>query len=157
MVKRSDSILALFWIALGIFIAAESCTLKLGKLQSPGSGLMPFLLGIILVLCSLPILVQSLLMVKEEVKQGGEGVWSGIDYKKITIVLASLTAYSLFLEKIGYLVSAFFVLLILFRSIESQKWSLVLILSIITVFVTYLFFGVILKVELPSGPIRIIY
>jgi len=46
-------------------------------------------------------------------------------------------------------------LLILFKSIESQKWSLVLILSLVTVIVTYLLFGVILKVELPPGFIRI--
>lgn len=153
--KRNDVIPAMVWMGLGIALAIGSYKLKLGSLHTPGPGLMPFLLGIALSLCSIPIVVRSIQMITRKFKERDEDVWSGIDFKKLILVVASLIGYAVLLESVGYLVTAFLVLVILFKTVESQKWSLVVVLSVLSVISTYLLFVVILNVQLPSGLLRI--
>lgn len=153
--KKNDLIPAMIWMGLGSALMIGSYKLKLGSMHTPGPGLMPFLLGIALSLCSLPILVRSFQMIMRKSKQRDEGVWSGIDFKKLILVVASLIGYAVVLEGAGYVVTAFLVLLILFKTVESQRWPLVLVLSVLTVISTYLLFVVILNVQLPSGLLRI--
>lgn len=153
--KKSDLIPALIWLGLGIAVAVGSYRLELGTMHAPGPGLMPFILGVILSLCSLPILVRSIQMTIIKAKLRDEGIWSGIEFKKLIIVLASLIGYAVLIERVGYVVITFLVLLILFKTVETQKWSLVLLLSFLTVISTYVLFGVILKITLPSGLLRI--
>lgn len=146
---------AMFWMGLGIAVAVSSYRLRLGTLENPGPGLAPFLLGIMLSLCSLPILVRSFLVMMKNEKGGDESIWSGIQFKKLIIVVASLLGYWMFLEKIGFILTTFLLLLILFKTMDSQKWRAVLVASILTVLVVFIVFVVVLRVELPSGVWRI--
>ena len=51
----------LFWVALGIFVSTYAyIKLGIGKFNAPGSGLMPFLLGILFGLLALYKLVISI-------------------------------------------------------------------------------------------------
>jgi putative tricarboxylic transport membrane protein len=154
-VKRNDVIPAMVWMGLGIALAIGSYKLKLGSLHTPGPGLMPFLLGIALSLCSFPVLVRSLQMIMRRPKQRSESIWAGINFKKLILVVASLIGYAVVLEGFGYVVTAFLVLVILFKTVESQRWTTVLVLSVLTVISTYLLFVFILSVQLPSGFLRI--
>jgi putative tricarboxylic transport membrane protein len=153
--KKSDLIPALIWLGLGIAVAVGSYRLELGTMHTPGPGLMPFILGVILSLCSLPILVRSIKMTIIKAKKRNESIWSGVEFKKLIVVLVSLIGYAVLIERIGYVVITFLVLLVLFKTVETQKWSLVLLLSFLTVISTYVLFVIILKVMLPSGWLRI--
>jgi hypothetical protein len=55
------------------------------------------------------------------------------------------------LEKVGYVIATFLLLVILFRVIGSRKWLFALMASAIVVFLSYLLFVTLLKVEMPSG------
>jgi putative tricarboxylic transport membrane protein len=149
--KKNDLIPAIIWIILGIAVAIGSYRLKLGNLANPGPGLMPFLLGIALLVCSFPVLIHSFLKMMRKTEQEEKIIWSEIDFKKLVIVLTSLIGYAVILEKIGFVTTTFLLLSILFKTVDSQKWFSVLIASILTVIITYFLFVVILKVELPSG------
>jgi putative tricarboxylic transport membrane protein len=149
--KKNDLIPAIIWIILGIAVAIGSYRLKLGNLANPGPGLMPFLLGIALLVCSFPVLIHSFLKMMRKTEQKEKIIWSEIDFKKLVIVLTSLIGYAVILEKIGFVTTTFLLLSILFKTVDSQKWFSVLIASILTVIITYFLFVVILKVELPSG------
>jgi hypothetical protein len=153
--KKIDLIPAIFWMGLGIAVAVSSYRLHLGTLANPGPGLAPFFLGIILSLCSLPILVRSFLVILRNQKQKDEPIWSGIQFKKLIIVVASLLGYWIFLEKIGFVLTTFLLLLILFKTMGSQRWRSVLVASILTVLVVYTVFVVVLRVVLPAGVWRI--
>jgi len=153
--KKNDLIPAMIWVALGIAVAVGSYKLQLGTLRNPGPGLMPFLLGIILLLCSLPILVRSLMVIKIKAKQGDGGIWSGVQFKRLILVLASLVGYGMIIEEVGFIVSTFFLLFVLFKIIGSRKWLFALITSVIVVLLSYLLFVVVLDIELPSGIWRI--
>jgi putative tricarboxylic transport membrane protein len=155
-VKKSDLIPALFWLALGAFVSFKSLGLDLGVLESPGPGMFPFLIGITLILCSLPIVVVSVTSGKEEMAPSKESVWRGINFSKVGMVVASLAIYAVVLEKIGYFLSAFLVLIILFRSIGSKKWSSSVIIAFLTTVMAYFLFAVLLGVELPAKLVRML-
>lgn len=150
--KKKDLIPAFIWMGLGIAVAAISYGLQLGTLRNPGAGLMPFLLGILLSLCSVPILIGSLLTIsRTKAKQGDEGIWSGVQFKRLIFVVFSLVCYAMILEKVGFVIATFLLLIILFRVIGSRKWLFALMTSAIVVFLSYLLFVTLLKVEMPSG------
>ena len=153
--KQNDLIPALIWLGLGIAVAVGSNKLKLGTLANPGPGLMPFLLGIVLSLCSLCILIDSIQAIRVKMSRKDEGIWSGVDFKKLIFVLASLLGYALILEVLGFTVTTFLLLLILFKAIGSRGWPFALAGSAFTAILIYLLFFAVLKVELPSGLFRI--
>lgn len=154
--KKNDLIPALFWLALGAFVSVRSLSLDLGVLESPGPGMFPFLTGIALILCSLPIVVVSVTSGKKEMAPSKESAWRGIDFRKVGMVVASLAIYAVVLEKIGYFLSAFLVLIILFRSIGSKKWSSSVIIAFLTTLMAYFLFAVLLGVELPAKLVRML-
>ncbi len=147
--KRYSFVVLSFWIALSLFILFFSYRLELGGFRSPGPGLMPFLIGILLLMTALFSLVRSLLRgyngprhLPEKERQ--------IPFRKISLVVASLLAYSFLLERLGYLLTAILVLTLLFRNVGSNRWSFSLAISIVTALMTYLFFTY-LGVIFPGG------
>jgi putative tricarboxylic transport membrane protein len=149
--KKKDLIPAFIWMGLGIAVAAISYGLQLGTLRNPGAGLMPFLLGILLSLCSVPILIDSLLTIRNKAKQGDESIWSGVEFKRLILVIISLICYAMILEKVGFVIATFLLLIILFKVIGSRKWLFTLMASATVVFLSYLLFVTLLKVEMPWG------
>jgi putative tricarboxylic transport membrane protein len=113
--------------------------LNLGRFHSPGPGLMPFILGVLLLIVSLYLLIISLFKIggKKEIPKKEP---SQIDFVKIGLVLISLFVYTLLLEKLGYLITTFLLLIVLFRSAGSKRWRSVLIASTLAVFLTYFVF-----------------
>jgi len=148
---KIDLIPGIIWMILGIAVAISSYRLRLGNLTNPGPGMMPFLLGIALSLCSLPVLIRSISSFVRQTRSVYEPIWSEVEFKKVLIVLGSLIGYSLALEKVGFVITTILLLLILFKAVDSQKWPSVLIASFITVIFTYFLFVVFLKLEVPSG------
>ena len=149
--KKNDIYPAAIWLGLGIAVTITSYHFRLGSLVSPGPGLMPFLLGIILSICSVPILIRSFLLFEKTEKDKDKGIWLGVQFKKLFLVVGSLIGYIAFFEKIGFVLATFILLLVLFKIVDSQKWRWALIASSLTVLITYFLFVVFLKVELPSG------
>lgn len=98
--KKGDLLLATIWLVLGIAVAVISYTLKLGSLRNPGPGLQPFLLGLILSICSLPFLVRSFLAIRVKETEVEEGIWSGIEFKKLILTVALLLSYIMLLSTV---------------------------------------------------------
>jgi putative tricarboxylic transport membrane protein len=137
--KKYHIIVIIFWIWLSLFVTVLSYKLNLGRFHSPGPGLMPFILGVLLLIVSLYLLIISLFKIggKKEIPKKEP---SQIDFVKIGLVLISLFVYTLLLEKLGYLITTFLLLIVLFRSAGSKRWGSVLIASTLAVFLTYFVF-----------------
>jgi putative tricarboxylic transport membrane protein len=149
--RDNDWIPGTVWLVLGLAVLWGSVRLKLGSLVNPGPGLMPFILGAGLTICSLFILIQTPLLKLRKKKGPRQSIWTDVDFKKIILVVGCLLGYTFMLEKVGFALTTFLILTILFKAVGSQKWPRVLIASISTVVISYLVFIVILKVELPAG------
>lgn len=149
--EKNDLFPAIVWLALGIAVMTISYKLKLGSLENPGPGLMPFLWGTILFICSLPILIRSFPMIPSHGRQEGPGMWAGVELRKIILTLASLAGYIALLEKIGFTITTFALLVLMYRFVGSQKWRWVFVSSALTMLIAHFLFVTCLKVELPSG------
>jgi putative tricarboxylic transport membrane protein len=146
----------LIWIIIGLAVMVVSYQMSLGTLHTPGPGLLPFLLGSLLIVVSLPILIGSLLLFRKTVPESRAAeIWAGVEFKNVLIIIISLVAYALLLEKLGFILTAFLFLFVLFATFDFQRWLFALGVSSVTIFITYILFNVVLRVELPSGLLRI--
>jgi putative tricarboxylic transport membrane protein len=128
----------------GILLAIAGWLLDPGTSKLPGPGFFPLLIA---------------------VTMGGLGLWlllrPGRDEKPLrsessrwssfTLALASIIAYAVLLQDVGYLISTFGLLLIQFRWVEKQNWRLSLLTAGMAAIISLVVFRVFLKVPLPPG------
>jgi putative tricarboxylic transport membrane protein len=137
-VKKYHIIPTLFWLGLSLFVMTFSLRLGLRGFHNPGPGLAPFVLGLLLLLISLYVLIISLLKKGRGNETPGEGQ-SRTNYGKIGFVLVALFAYSFLLERLGFLMTTWIFLFLLFRSM-GNRWITTLVASTSTVLATYFVF-----------------
>jgi putative tricarboxylic transport membrane protein len=146
-VKRTYVIVNIFWLVLSTAVCVESWSLKVGGLHNPGPGFLPFYTAILLGLLALISLLQTL--------KGAQGsaseIWGGIQFGKLSILLGALFLYVFLLDRLGFLLGTFLLLLVLFRIVEPYGWKTVLFSSLLTTAGTYLFFVLLLESRLPRG------
>jgi putative tricarboxylic transport membrane protein len=147
--KKYDQISSLVWMCIAILICVESfISFPLGSLNDPGPAFLPFWSGIILFVFSFVLYVQARIRTTDDVQE----LWySAKRGKKLLFVLVVLFAYALFLDVLGFLLDTFLLLLILFRSIEPQRWVVSIGGSVIASILSYLVFDVWLSCQLPRG------
>lgn len=150
--KKADLIPAAIWMGMGGMVAGMAYYMKLGTLATPGPGLMPFILGVLLAVFGFFIFMRSI----PAWKKGDEetGMWSGVEFLKLILVLGSLLGYTFLLPKVGFVPMAFLLLLVLFKVIGAQRWLWALISSGVTVAIAFFLFVVLLNLELPAGLLR---
>ena len=150
--ERRDLYFTFFWILLGLFVSIYSYRLGIGRISSPGPGLFPFCLGVIFLLLSFIHLVGEFFHRKKEViMKPGEETSEGV--MKLILLVSSLFVYALILEGLGYLITTFVVLILLFKIAGNRSWIRVTIYSLTTLIITYLFFTY-LGVRFPGGIMR---
>lgn len=98
--KGYDTILFIFWMGFSLFVIFFSHRYGLGTFRNPGAGLMPFLVGLLLLIIPAGFLVRSFFKTRggNEAAKAVREVKGKIDLKKISLVLASLFIYGLLLE-----------------------------------------------------------
>jgi putative tricarboxylic transport membrane protein len=126
-----------------------SYLIGLGEASSPGSGFIPFLTGCLLILLSTINLINIFFIRQNSIRE--KGFWEGIKWDKMVLVVMALFAYLLLLPILGYLVVTFFFLVFLQKLLEPQKWRAILIISTLSVAISYVVFGHWLKVQFPIG------
>jgi putative tricarboxylic transport membrane protein len=141
---------ALFLFAFGGLVCFEARKLEVGKIFKPGPGFFPFWLGAALILVSGMLIIQ---FAGDRRKESDEfkGLWRNLAWEKILFVLIALLLYAFFLESLGYMISTALLMLFLFRAVEPQRWTVVILGSFITSLFTYVLFKVWLQVQLPTG------
>ena len=150
--ERHDRYFTFFWIILALFVFIYSYRLGIGRIGSPGPGLFPFCLGVVFFLLSFMHLVGKLFQRKKEIiMKHEEETSTGV--VKLILLVSSLFAYALLLEGLGYQVTTFLVLILLFKIAGNKSWIRVTIYSLSTLTITYLFFTY-LGVRFPGGIMR---
>ena len=147
--KKAEQIAALFWIAMAGAVCLGSLKLRLGTPSEPGSGFLPFWTGALLGGLALVHLVN----VTVRKGEGGEGdaPAAKMNRKRAWAVVASLLAYAVLLSYCGYLVTTFFLMIVLFSLYERRKWWILLGATALLVGCSYLVFHNWLLVQFPRG------
>jgi hypothetical protein len=147
---NNDQVSSGIWLLVSLIICFASLQYKVGTFSSPGSGFLPLLSGMAMALFAAIGFIGATLR-----KRRGE-TWrsflKGLRWEKALIILASLFAYALLLDFIGFSLSTLLFIGFLLRVVIPQRWSLVIGGSVSTTVASYIVFEVLLKAQMPKGP-----
>ena len=138
-------------LVFSLFVCWEARKLGIGSYRTPGPGLVPFSLG--LLLCTLTVFY--LLKTWQSGKMEQEShLWQGLRWGKVMVVFSLLFAYALLLETVGFHLCTLLFLMALFSWVDKQKWYWLYIGSPVITFLFYAVFELWLKIQLPAGFLR---
>lgn len=140
---------ALFSLLFAIYILQGSVKLDVGSMHQPGPGFFPLFGGIILLVFSTTVLLQSILGKSRSVKSKTPD--EGKNIRVIAYASISLLIYTLIFEWLGFVLSTFLLLAFLLRILEHKKWWVELLTAGIISSSAYIIFNYFLKSQLPSG------
>jgi putative tricarboxylic transport membrane protein len=146
-VTGRDRAAAAVLLVFGLIALEEARKLRLGSIARPGPGFFPVVLAAAFSLVCLALLISAWRARDAHVPTGARLSW-----RKIVATMAALFVYAFALERLGFVVTTFVLLLFFFKALERQRWTTALAGSLATAFVTYLVFKVWLQVQLPAGP-----
>jgi putative tricarboxylic transport membrane protein len=146
--KRSQLAVSVVLAGLAGFVLLESRHLSFGSMRVPQTGFFPLLLAALLLIFSTILFAQELF-----------GAASGRPadnilpegWFRIAFTLAAMIGFALVLERLGFLLTTFFLMILLLRAIESQRWRKVFFVAALTAIASYAIFGWILGIPLPGG------
>ncbi len=146
--KKRDLITSIILLALSIAILLEIREFPIGKLSSPQMGFFPLILAVLLGILSLVLLGQAI-----KGKDEGEiPSWVSSGREKIFILTVGiLFIFPIFFERLGYLISVFLLIALLFGTIGKKKWWVVIMVAFFSALASYLVFGILLNTQLPMG------
>ena len=147
--RKYNLISSIFLLVLAGAIMTEASKLSFGSLRAPETGFLPFILSIFLALFSLVLLGQSIKEKKSKEEVSYEmrfGSW-----RRIGLTMGTLLLFTIFVERLGYLISSFLLVAFLLIAIEPQKWWLVIGIAVLSSIGSYVLFVLCLGITLPEG------
>jgi putative tricarboxylic transport membrane protein len=146
--KTLDLASSFFWLVFSIIVFMGSLHVGIGKLHNPGMGFMTLGASGILGILSLVLFLQALLR-KED--QDHEPLFAGKAWKRVVFVLIVLFLYAWLMPIVGYLISTFIGMALLFGVLEKKRIGMVLLCALLSTLITHLIFSKWLNCEFPVG------
>jgi putative tricarboxylic transport membrane protein len=142
-----DRISSIFFLAISIAVFTGSVQLGIGTPRQPGPGFITFgasgLLGII----SLIIFLRTL--IKKE--QSRAATFRGTLWRRVVLSGIMILGYALVMPILGYLITTFLLMFLLYSMIHEQKWYWVIISSLLSSLGSYYLFSKLLNCQFPDG------
>ena len=150
--KNRDTIMAIFWILLGMTIAAWSATFPFGNLEDPGPAYFPAALGLIITVIGILLLIRGKKAQKPNALRPVEPrVSHGPAVRRVVLYLAAMTLSAVLFEVLGFVLTMFLMILFMMRTIAPQGWRTALFYSLISALGSLFVFRILLKTQLPGG------
>ena len=135
-------------LLIAAFVLTASLRLGVGALHDPGSGFVLFWAGVLLAICSFILLGAGLSGKREPAQRPDPG--NPMDRRNVPIVMAALIVYCALLPKLGYAISTFLLMAVLFALGRMKPWMIALA-SLVTVLLSDYLFAHLLRTPLPKG------
>lgn len=142
---RSDQASGVVLLLLALFIGWENRGYPLGSLSEPGPGYVPLMLAIFLGVTGLLIALRG-----TRAQPLAAIAWP--EAPRAVIILLAGGVAALALERVGYRLTIFALLVFFLGVLERKRWYSVLILSAAFSLVSYWLFVDVLRVQLPHAP-----
>ena len=148
--KKADLITGVVLLVLSGYVIREAWLMPPSATFGPGSGFLPFWLGVLLAVLAVILLVTA--RRRPATEKDGKSPFPG-PQALITIgsVLGGLAAYIVLLEILGFLADTFLYVAFLLGVVEREKWFITLLVAASTTVGLYLIFQVLLGITLPSN------
>ena len=144
---RSDQVSGVVLALLALFIGWENRGYPLGSLQEPGPGYVPLMLSIFLGVVGLLVAVRG-----TRAQPLRDMKWP--EAPRAAVILVAGGAAALALERLGYRITIFALLVFFLGVLERKRWYSVLILAAAFSIGSYWLFVDLLRVQLPHAPWR---
>lgn len=142
---RSDQVSGLVLLLLAVFIGWQNRSYPLGSLQEPGPGYVPLMLA-----CFLGV-IGLLVALRGTRAQPLKSIhWPEAPRALIILLASGVVAYGL--ERLGYRITVFALLVFFLGVIERKKWYSTLAVSAGFTLLSYYLFNDVLRAQLPTGP-----
>lgn len=142
---------ALAGFAAFYFLSALS--LSQGTPARPGPGLVPLVIGSLLLLCTAGHLVATLARLR--LGPGGAAAgWAGRNRRAVAGILASTVVYPLILEPLKFVVATAGVAFVMLALLSPGRLVVSLVLALGMTLAAFAVFARLLGVALPSGPLE---
>jgi putative tricarboxylic transport membrane protein len=135
-------------------ICFESSKLSFGTPGRPGPAFFPLGLGAALFFLSL-IFVLKTAFIREEISDSARALWAALRWKQVPYTLAALLAYGLLLDRLGYLICTWVLMVYLFWGKGARRKGIAIIGAMMVSIMSYMIFRGMLKVRLPLGLLRL--
>ena len=146
--KTLDLVSSLFWLLTSVVFFVASLRLGIGTMHNPGMGFLALGAAGILGILSLSLFLKAFF---ENGVATHEPLFTGKAWKRVLFVLMALTAYSILMPVLGYLIGTFILMSLLFWGLEKKKIGFVLLSSVLATLITYLVFSKWLNCQFPDG------
>jgi hypothetical protein len=147
-VRNADRITAALLLVFSLAFAAGGLKYYTWwGLEGPGSGFLPFWLGLGLALLAAAMLVRSL----KEKHPGEDWIPRGQGLRRILVVLGVSVALVALLKVLGMILGTFLFLTVLVRYLGGHRWTVTLAVAAATAGFNWLVFAHWLRVPFPEG------
>ena len=148
--KRADLITGVVLLVLSGYVIREALLMPPSATFGPGSGFLPFWLGLLLALLAVILLATT--WRRQATEKDRKSPFPGTRALiAIGSVLGGLAAYIVLLEILGFLADTFLYVAFLLGVVEREKWFMTLLVAASTTAGLYLIFQVLLRITLPSN------
>lgn len=149
--NRDEIIGGVVIFLFGAVTTVLSLSMPIGTFRKSGTGMFPFILGIILMLLSGLFLLQHFLKKKHVMGEKESTTKKLVSSKQIILFFGTMVLATLFLNRLGYPITSFLLMLVLLKILGMKRWSFNILLSSGTAVVCYFLFVQWLKIPLPKG------
>jgi putative tricarboxylic transport membrane protein len=148
--KKAEMVTGVVLLVLSGFAIWEASQMPPSATFGPGSGFLPFWLGVLLAVLAMILFVSA--WRRQATEKDSEPIFPGKQALfAITSVLVGLAGYILLIEVLGYLVDTFLFIVFLMKAVEREKWQLTLMVAVGTTAVLFITFQFLLRITLPSN------
>jgi len=148
--KKADVITGVVLLLLSGYVIREAWLMPPSATFGPGSGFLPFWLGVLLAV--LAVILLGTAWRREEIEKDRKSPFPG---KKALVaigsVLVGLAAYIVLLEVLGFLMDTFMYVAFLLGVVERERWLMTLLVAASTTAGLYIIFQILLGITLPSN------
>lgn len=146
--KKMDYISGGLLFIFSVILFFQLTNLTIWEETGPSIGFFPLTMSILLSVFSLIIILQAWFQTKKTQEtfrilgpKKGKFFW----------YIASFFAFGIIFTKIGYSLALTAFLIFILKIVEKQSWKITLLMTIISITVSYILFNIFLSVQLPEG------
>ena len=145
--RKTTDISLIFFILFSAAICVESYKIGLGSFNAPKPGLFPLLIGLLLGTLAMFRLFIDIL---SKTRTDNLNIVI-IPLKRMSFLIISLLLYGLFMDKIGFNIATFVLVVFLLKVIESKSWLTTISIATGMTISIHLIFRIWLGIQLPKG------
>jgi len=150
--KNRDSMMAMFWVLLGLTISIWSSRFPFGGLTHPGPAYFPLGTGLLITVFGIIMFFQARKgRESDSLSPSERSVPHRAAIMRVVFCLGGMVLSAVLFETLGFIVAMFFMILFMMRTIAPQQWKTSLFYSLISALGSLFVFKVLLKTQLPSG------